>query len=531
MEMKKRVVIVGGGISGLSCAFDLCDKFDVTILERDITLGGQSRSMMSENVHLCYSWRIFTTSYKNLLHIFEHIPTPTGKVIDNFVFTSEYRTGDTSEESMKLFGFDLFSAPVGLCDKDKSEIISKFATLLTCSRDRLYYYDNTSFYDYMSPQSSGAKSYIDHIVGPFLGLEARKASVLQVVTMMNCVYAYARGIVPNGPYEEVIFKHWKTYLEKKGVNIKLNTNVLKVFEDGVLTNNERLYSDYIVLCVDQYALKSLNLSSQLNIDRINEFVENASQYYFSFELLLRQRVQFNPSVFTVKECEWLPIVERWNKYWKSEFIPTGFVEQWNIAVLDNEYNGRMMSDYSPEEIVHHTLEQIKKSAMLRDVNLKDGTSMWDSEMEVFVWPYWKYEDGKLKNTQRQYKISWNKCTFNLAPSVQTAFSNVIIGSVCAKQYPIVTQEAACFNGRTAATILLTRENLVTFKIKKPTESHFTLLPTRLIDYVLFKMRVNEVKYNEHTLVFTNILLLILFLIIVKIIVHCISRKILRSTMS
>ena len=513
--MRKQVVIVGGGISGLSCAFELCNMFDVTILERDITLGGQSRSIKSENVHLCYSWRIFTTSYKNLLYMFKRIPTATGKVIDNFIFTSEYRTGDTNEKSMKLFGFDLFSAPVGLSDKDKSDIISKFATLLTCSRDRLYYYDNTSFYEYMNPQSSATESYIDHIVGPFLGLEARKASVLQVVTMMNCVYAYAYGMVPNAPYEEAIFKHWKTYLQQNGVNIKLNTNVLKVFEDGVLTNNERLYADYVVLCVDQHSLQRLNISSPLKIDKINEFVENASQYYFSFELLFRQDIQFEASVFTVKECEWLPIIERWNKYWKSEFIPTGFVEQWNVAVLDNEYKGKLMSEYSPEEIVHNTLEQLRNSDMFKYVKLKDGTSMWNSEIDVSVWPYWKHENGKLKNTQRQYKISWNKCTFRLAPNVQTALSNVIIGSVCAKQYPIVTQEAACFNGRTAANILLARENLRKCKIIKPIESHFTFLPTRLLDCILFKMRFNEVKYNEHTLIFTNILLLIVLIVCLK----------------
>ena len=56
---------------------------------------------------------------------------------------------------------------------------------------------------------------------------------------------------------------------------------------------------------------------------------------------------------------------------------------------------------------------------------------------------------------------------------------------------------------------------MTIKIKKPVESHFTLLPTRLLDYILFRMKFDEIKYSEHTLILTNILLLLFFFIILK----------------
>lgn len=43
-KVMKKVVIVGGGISGLSCAFDLCDDFEVTIVERDAILVGSQEA-------------------------------------------------------------------------------------------------------------------------------------------------------------------------------------------------------------------------------------------------------------------------------------------------------------------------------------------------------------------------------------------------------------------------------------------------------------------------------------------------------
>lgn len=67
---KPKILIVGGGIGGLSCATALAEtgKFDISIYESDI-LGGQASTQKSPlcNTEIC--WRVVGCSYNNLLKI------------------------------------------------------------------------------------------------------------------------------------------------------------------------------------------------------------------------------------------------------------------------------------------------------------------------------------------------------------------------------------------------------------------------------------------------------------------------------
>ena len=75
--------------------------------------------------------------------------------------------------------------------------------------------EDTTFHEFMQPENQVQTQYIDHIVGPFLGLEAKEASVPCVVNMLRAVYIGAKGLVPSGPYNEAIFKPWVGTLKKE----------------------------------------------------------------------------------------------------------------------------------------------------------------------------------------------------------------------------------------------------------------------------------------------------------------------------
>jgi uncharacterized protein with NAD-binding domain and iron-sulfur cluster len=77
-----KIIIIGGGISGLSAATILADipNIDISIYEKEDQLGGQAASLYSKTCNIEYSWRIYGAMYHNLLYIFEN----KLKILDNF---------------------------------------------------------------------------------------------------------------------------------------------------------------------------------------------------------------------------------------------------------------------------------------------------------------------------------------------------------------------------------------------------------------------------------------------------------------
>ena len=67
---KPKILIVGGGIGGLSCATALAEtgKFDISIFESDI-IGGQASSKKSKLCNTEISWRVFGAHYNNFSSI------------------------------------------------------------------------------------------------------------------------------------------------------------------------------------------------------------------------------------------------------------------------------------------------------------------------------------------------------------------------------------------------------------------------------------------------------------------------------
>ena len=124
--------------------------------------------------------------------------------------------------------------------------------------------------------------------------------------------------------------------------------------------------------------------------------------------------------------------------------------------------------------------------------------MWDQSYETTIWPYWTFSSS-LKNTQNEYKLSWNSDTIKHAPSMFTNLPNVYIGSVIVHNRPVVSQEMACLNGRTVASHILTsigRSPLVIYP-QEMAHSSFLILP-RLLDECLLRLGYRHIEYNIYT---------------------------------
>jgi uncharacterized protein with NAD-binding domain and iron-sulfur cluster len=71
-------LIIGGGIAGLTAAFELVEQgYDVTIIERNDIVGGLARTYQDETKKICpyeYSWRAYGNWYQNVYDIMKRIP-------------------------------------------------------------------------------------------------------------------------------------------------------------------------------------------------------------------------------------------------------------------------------------------------------------------------------------------------------------------------------------------------------------------------------------------------------------------------
>ncbi len=75
MKNKKRIAIIGSGISGLSCAYLLGHDYDVTIFEAEDKLGGHCHTQkINESLSIDMGFIVFNTmNYPNLLALFGEI--------------------------------------------------------------------------------------------------------------------------------------------------------------------------------------------------------------------------------------------------------------------------------------------------------------------------------------------------------------------------------------------------------------------------------------------------------------------------
>lgn len=86
--IKKRVAIIGAGISGLASAYELADSCDITLFEAGPRLGGHARTVMAgknNSVPVDTGFIVFNyPNYPNLTRMFEELDVPVKKSNMNF---------------------------------------------------------------------------------------------------------------------------------------------------------------------------------------------------------------------------------------------------------------------------------------------------------------------------------------------------------------------------------------------------------------------------------------------------------------
>jgi hypothetical protein len=550
-----KTIIIGAGISGLSCAFDLLkngkSNYQIEIYEATDTFGGQAKSVKTDKCYVPYAWRIWTNFYHNFLDITHRIPLPEGGAIsDNLVLLPSYDHEIKNEMGRHTASNNSLSKSNFPNDKSYNTLLYKLFNAFLMSDDRLKENDIT-FYDYIDPQDKATRDFCDEFTGPIIGMEARKVTLYCIIKGWSITYgsfSILNGFkkcnvyVANGPYSEVLFNPWAKYLQSQGVKIHTNTPIKSINYDPsnklitslITQNGDMVVGDDYVICIDQTAAsKLINTNSELL--SIEMFRKAASLHKYGnemyFGMVLYFSEEFMPEIGTgcATEQPWAVVIENFSASWKDKYklncSPAKEIVQASCLDLVPGIAGKTLRECSVEEAVGETIEQLRRSKLFKTLKTKTGKFAFDTFLGYDVWPDWENNDqGKIHNKRGQYKLSINAKCWDYMPSTKTPVDNLFFGSVIAKtDTPMVSMEMACTNGRYAAKAILNKH-----KSKKEPYIHghkdllpILLAPVKATDKVFYKagLKINLVPI----LVLWLALLLILIVYIIVNLIKGVSK--------
>ena len=551
--MPKKIVIIGAGVSGLSCAFDLVSNgYDVEIYERSNTFGGQAKSVKTSTCFVPYAWRIWSNYYYNFLDIVSKIPIPKeNKTIrDNLVLLPTYVHELKNKNGRQVAGGSTLDPKKFDNYGNYLKLINKIVNMFIFSEERLKENDIT-FYDYIDPPDQATEDFVMEFTGPIIGMEAKKVTLFCIVKGFEVTYMGRNlqyGLFPkdkifvaNGPYSEVIFNPWVDYLVKKGVKIHTNSNITSINYDSkskkiisIDTDDEKnIEADDFIICMDQSAINKLltkneDLMSIKMLENTTKLKKYGNEMYFGMVLHFSEK--FDPEIGTgcTQEQPWKVVIENFSASWSEKYIKDcGSKEIIQASCLDlhKGLNGKMLHECSVEEAIDETITQLKQSDLMKDLKTVSGKSVWDVFTGYDVWPEWiNGEDGKITNKNDFYKFSINKNCWRNMPTTKTPVKNLFFGSVITNTgVPMVSMEIASTNGRYAAKAIAEKYDTKSPRIyNHPGFLPIILAPIRGLDSFLFSIGL---KTNIIVVAVIFILLfIILFIYLVLLCSYYISKK-------
>ncbi len=261
--MSTRVVVLGGGVGGLSAAQELAERgFEVVVYERRPDFGGKARSIPVPNSATPgrnplpgeHGFRFFPSFYKHLPDTMKRIPFAGKSVFDNFVYSTRVeiaRTGkvafleptrfpQTLDDWTTVFK-SLFSN-LGIPDDEVLFFIDRLLVLLTsCQERRLAEYENIAWWDFIDAKNK-SMSYQRYLgEGLTRSLVAMKAEISSTRTVGYIDLQLMLGLMCNGggfdrllngPTNAAWIDPWIAHLNSLGVSLQGNTAVRSIELDG-----------------------------------------------------------------------------------------------------------------------------------------------------------------------------------------------------------------------------------------------------------------------------------------------------------
>jgi uncharacterized protein with NAD-binding domain and iron-sulfur cluster len=259
-SVKKRVLVLGGGVGGMTAAHELAEReFSVTVIEDRDVLGGKARSIFvqgsgqggRQDLPGEHGFRFFPGFYQHLPDTMSRIPfggQPHG-VLDNLREGTKAEIARTGTQTPLLVPMrfpnstsdiagivrDVTQGATGLTKGDAAHFLERLLILLTSSDARRYgEWENTSWWQFSGAASRSAayQGFLaDGLTRSLVAAQAREMSartagciLLQLLFDIWIPGRQADRLL-DGPTSNVFINPWRDHLRTLGVELRLRTRV------------------------------------------------------------------------------------------------------------------------------------------------------------------------------------------------------------------------------------------------------------------------------------------------------------------
>lgn len=304
--MSPKVIVLGGGVAGLSAAHELAERgFAVEVYERNSIPGGKARSVEVPDTGRDgrpgfpgeHGFRFFPRFYKHVTDTMKRIPYGKNKngVYDNLIDTSRIEMAlfdrapfvmcsrfPRSMEDFILVIQDAYSDALGVTKDDCKFFGERIWQIMTsCQQRRDSEYEKLGWWEFIDADSRSEAYQNIFGYGLTRSLVAAKANLASTKTVGDILVqlifddlepGIATDRVLNGPTNDVWINPWLKHLESLGVQYHLNSRVTEIICDGNQITSVKIEKDgeHIEVKGDYYV-------SAMPVERMAQIIADSPQ--------------------------------------------------------------------------------------------------------------------------------------------------------------------------------------------------------------------------------------------------------------
>lgn len=397
---KRKVVVIGGGVAGLTAAHELSDRgFEVHLYERRNQWGGKAASAPNEwGFSGEHGFRFFPGWYRHVPDTMARIPYKARSVAENLVSASENLFASYHRDSVvaplrfptsvadltRMAAAPENALKLGLTVADFLFFFGKLAEFATAlERDRLEQYEAMSWWKFMEADSRSPefRAYlVDGITRNTVAADPRQANAYTIATAaLRTLTDAVRPDSPvdrvlNGPTDKVWIGPWVEHLKARGVLLARDAQLESIeFTDeakieGVVIRHGGLK---LRCCEAHWRLLLARKREYENGGRDPQALRESAKWADYKALYDYKRVAYPELTAGVhrnvapEDSLRAPLAEHWDDTWDEELESAQ--RQYREALAESERkSGLVKADYFVFALpVEQMAYQVKRSRTLR----------------------------------------------------------------------------------------------------------------------------------------------------------------------